>query len=155
MKAFLFLPVVLVLGCVQFRYTEIPEYRLTQSGPFIVSESPELWRFFELSADKTQPKSVNFLVANSSSKEAVLFLDKALIRIHQEQKSLSCSSTTDKKSSLVLKPDGIVQIHCQLEIVPNDLNKLGFKDSIAYISVPSDAGSAVTIERRFRIEEFR
>ncbi|AHZ83465.1 hypothetical protein Bb109J_c2855 [Bdellovibrio bacteriovorus] len=145
---------VLFIGCSHMQYREVPEYKITKMGPFILSESPELWKVFDRSLSKTE-RRLNFLIVNKDSGTHKLLLDQAVLTINLEKKSIFCENFASSKAAVVLRQDQTFQVQCKIDVIPNSENQLVNKDSLAKLEIPTDSGLAVSIERVFRIEEFK
>ncbi|MFV3408515.1 hypothetical protein ACNH6C_07895 [Bdellovibrio bacteriovorus] len=154
MKFFMAFLAIGFAGCSQMQYMEVPEYKITKNGPFILSESPELWKVFDRSLSKTE-RRLNFLITNKDSKPHSLFLNQASLTINMEKKAISCQNIARPMNVLVMEQDQVSQIQCKLEISPNKENQLANRDSLVKLEIPTDSGVTVAIERIFRIEEFR
>lgn len=143
-------------GCTHLKYSEIPEYRLSKAGPFLVSESPELWRFYQRSVFAKKDHVIQFLVKNTENKDQVLLLPKATVMAGMERTSLQCEDVKFKQSqNILLKNDQMAHIVCVIDLTPTDKNQLALKDSIIKIDIPTESGALLSLERMYRIEEFQ
>lgn len=150
----LFLPIL--GGCTHLKYSEIPEYRLSKAGPFLVSESPELWRFYQRSVFAKKDRLIQFLVKNTDSKDQVLLLPKAMVVAGMEKTPLQCEDVKSEQSQNIrLKNDQMAHVVCLIDLTPTDKNQLALKDSIIKIDIPTESGSLLSLERMYRIEEFQ
>lgn len=141
--------------CATSPFHEIPEYRLVKSGPFLVSESPAIWNFFE---DKRLLKNgvlkIDAFIKNSEKTSATLKLRESTFSANGKVESADCGSQTGVVDNLELKPDAMVRIMCSLVLRPTSENQLGSKDTILQIRLPSDKGD-IQLERLVRIEDFK
>ncbi|WP_413557665.1 hypothetical protein [Bdellovibrio sp. HCB209] len=156
MNRSLLLASLLAVGCSHLKYAEIPEYKINKLGPFIVSESPELWRFYERNYGKDSERNVQFLVSNADSREHSLQLDKARIIANQEVLTVKCEDVASKESGSKKLSAGVaIKVKCPLNLSPNSANQLGMRDTIVRLEVPTDGKEVVALERIYRIEQFQ
>lgn len=144
---------LLLSGCMHIKYPEIPEYKLRKTGPFLVSESPNLWRFFE-SHSSDGPLEVQVLIKNADSKEHLLHIEQASLVANKQRTPADCKDINGSRTSLALKSDEMVRVTCRIDIKATPENQVGNRDSIVVLEIPSDEG-VVSTERLFRIEEFQ
>lgn len=143
-----------LMGCFHLQPMEVPEYKISKSGPFIVSESPELWKVFERSLPKEE-RRLTFLITNLDSKTHKLLLENATLTIYLEEKSVFCESMASREVGVVLSQNQVAQINCKLDVVPNSVNQLATKDSLSKLEIPTDAGAVIVVERVLRFEDFK
>lgn len=155
LKSLVCLSSLVLSCCTHLKFPEIPEYKLSKSGPFILSESPELWKFYERSFSTQNKKDVEFLVKNISSEAKALYISKATIDINGERTPLPCQQEPKVEGDLKVASQGTVRIQCQLNIQPTPGNHLGQKDSIVKLEIPYEGGTNLVLERLYRIEEFQ
>ena len=156
MNTFALLLIVLVLpACTQLLIAEAPEYKLTKSDAFIISESPQLWKFGR-SLYYRPGRSLEFLVQNSEALEQTILLDKAVAAAGDEIDSIPCVNAGSPNGvHISLTKDQIAKIQCIVSLVPNEKNKLAMKDSIVRIQIPTQTDAKISIEHMFRIEDFQ
>ncbi|WP_413575032.1 hypothetical protein ACLVWU_12295 [Bdellovibrio sp. HCB290] len=142
------------IGCSsqRMRISEIGEYKIIKKGPFIVSDSPELWKFLK-SRGNIDKKKIQIIISNGEPTQRTLYLDKVVATINQEKVGLKCR-TPDAEGSVVLQYGKVVGVTCNMDLVPNSKNQLGLKDTFVSIEVPNDSKENVVIERLYRIEDF-
>lgn len=145
---------LLLSACSHLKYAEIPEYKLSKSGPFIVSESPELWRFFARDF-KAQKSSVDFFVKNTDASSKSLYLNKAVLDVNGEITPVSCHPMQQGPAELRLEPSEQGRVQCDLDVHPTPGNHLAERDTVLKVEIPEENGPTLSVERLVRIEEFQ
>jgi hypothetical protein len=144
-------------GCMSKKYRdeELTGYTIFKSGPFILSDSPELWKFLHSRRTGEVAKSFELFVSNADIKDHSLELEKATMSIDKEIRPLKCQiPTMGNNLSYRLEPAKVIKLICNMDIPTTDLNGLRDKDAYIRFDIPTD-GKVISFERLYRIEDFK
>ncbi|QDK46063.1 hypothetical protein DOM22_13300 [Bdellovibrio sp. ZAP7] len=145
----------LLAGCTtkKINYSDVGEYKIVSRGPFIISDSPELWKFLRSRGGERDKKTIQVLISNGEKADHSIQLDKVIATINDERLSLRCR-TPESEGTVVLKYRKVIKMSCEMNLSPNEKNKLGLKDTFVSIEVPNDTKNHIVFERLYRIEDF-
>lgn len=147
------LSIVFLFGCTHLKFPEIPEYKIDRSQNFVISQSPELWRFFARDY-RFKERKVDLILRNISKEDQVLAITQARVQANQSNVPLECTKIGGEKADIPLKPGESARVICPVVLQPDEKNQLGTKDTIAKILIPNGK-QTLGIEMLFRIEEFQ
>lgn len=152
-RIFLGMTFVFLCSCTSLVVPEVPEYRLNQSGDLIVSDSSNLWRFFE----SRRPRKVlqaTLIVKNMNPKKNYqINLADSYVDINGVHEKVPCKDVQNSNQTQ-LQAGAQTKIICDFELHATEQNKLGAKDTRVVLKIPTDQ-NVIQIDRLFRIEEFQ
>lgn len=145
--------IIFLYSCTSLVVPEVPEYRLNQTGDLIVSDSSNLWRFFESRRPRRVLQATLIVKNMNPKKQYQINLADSFVDINGVREKISCKDTQNS-NQIQLKESAQAKIICDLELHATEQNKLGIKDTRAVLNIPTDQ-NVIQIDRLFRIEEFQ